>query len=154
MLLATDLLREEHRAVERRVDALLAAIAENTAIGERFRSASEAAITHYLREASFFETLRRYDAPLADKMMAQHGEALEIAEKMLRSPDDDAREAIYLARRFCAIAQHNIIEEERDVFPAANRCFGEAEQETLRRSLTGSPGHNAGLDQPTPHGPS
>ena len=40
-----------------------------------------------------------------------------------------------LARRFHAIAQHNIIEEERDVFPLADRCFTEPEQAQLLAAL-------------------
>jgi hypothetical protein len=36
---------------------------------------------------------------------------------------------VYLARRFLAIAQHNIIEEERDVFPLARRLFRTKEDE-------------------------
>jgi hypothetical protein len=35
----------------------------------------------------------------------------------------DEAEALRLVRRFHAMAQHNLIEEERDVFPVAARCF-------------------------------
>ena len=80
---------------------------------------------NYLREAQFLAALREHEPQLAAKIAAQHEEALEIAaqceESMAAGQDSDVRA---LARRFLAIAQHNIIEEERDVFPLAERCFG------------------------------
>ena len=55
---------------------------------------------------------------LAAKVRGQHNEALEIAahlEACLAA--SEAADVPYLGRRFLAIVQHNIIEEERDVFP-------------------------------------
>ncbi|MBS1857826.1 MAG: hypothetical protein JST11_20825 [Acidobacteria bacterium] len=59
---------------------------------------------------------------LAEKLRAQHDEALEIAGRLEESQAaGHSRDVDYLLRRFLAIAQHNMIEEERDVFPLARR---------------------------------
>ena len=61
---------------------------------------------------------RDFPTSLAAKLRAQHAEALEIAARLPESLSaGQTADAIYLARRFLAIVQHNIIEEERDVFP-------------------------------------
>ena len=81
-------------------------------------------VEHYAHEASLFHQLRPHSPSLTRKMQRQHEEVLELA-----SADDDAasrgqmEDALRLVRRFHALAQHNIIEEERDVFPVAARCF-------------------------------
>ena len=65
-----------------------------------------------------------HEPALGAKIAAQHAEASEIAARWEESAAaGHAADTRSLARRFCAIAQHNIIEEERDVFPLADRCF-------------------------------
>ena len=89
---------------------------------------------HYRREHPFLVILEQHVPKLAQKMKAQHEEALEMAARFEESLiEGHTRDALALARRFHAIAQHNIIEEERDVFPVADRCLSAAEQEALLR---------------------
>ena len=76
---------------------------------------------HNLREEEFLNRLQTHEPGLAAKLRAQHEEALELAAALEASAD--TRDVPYLARRFVAIIQHNIIEEERDVFPLAARIL-------------------------------
>lgn len=86
------------------------------------RELAELIARHYLTEERFLAALGAGDPKLAAKLRAQHDETSEIAGRLLESLDaGNAAEALYLSRRFVAIAQHNIIEEERDVFPLVER---------------------------------
>lgn len=109
---------EQHRAMEAALDELLAAIGGGADFAGAFRRAHRLAAEHYRAEDEFFaELAARLPGPAA-KMTAQHGEALEIAARLEEAlADGQTRDALALARRFHAIAQHNVIEEERDVFP-------------------------------------
>lgn len=69
---------------------------------------------HFALEAELWNRLAAYQPQLAAKMLAQHAEVLELS----RHGGD-----VPLVRRFQALAQHNIIEEERDVYPVVLRCF-------------------------------
>ena len=116
--MCTRTFREEHRDIEVRLDDLGAALGSRADWVEQFRAAYAAATSHYEREDVFFRSLlRQLPGPL-NKMLAQHAEAIEIA---LHIEDlvgiGHMSDAVALTRRFHAIAQHNIIEEERDVFP-------------------------------------
>jgi len=63
-------------------------------------------------------------------LKAQHEEASEISARLEESlAAGEATDVAYLARRFLAIARHNMIEEERDVFPLAERCFSAEKDE-------------------------
>jgi len=89
------------------------------------RQLTELMARHYLTEERFLAALGARDPKLAAKLRAQHDEALELGERLIESLEaGDAAEAVYLSRRFLAIAQHNMIEEERDVFPLAERISG------------------------------
>jgi hypothetical protein len=100
------------------LEPLAASVAAGSIDAEAFRAAQRSCIAHYQHEESFVERLSAHDAALAAKLRGQHTEALELAERLEEAlAADHARDAIYLARRFLAIVQHNIIEEERDVFP-------------------------------------
>jgi hypothetical protein len=91
---------------------------------ELFREAARLAAEHYRAEESFLRALAEYEPTLAVKLAAQHAEVLEIAVGLEESvAAGQTSDALRLARRFQALAQHNIIEEERDVFPVAARCF-------------------------------
>jgi hypothetical protein len=119
-------LRGEHAYVESRLDRLDAAIREGAAgMTRAMRSAASAALAHYDAETMFLDTLsRRLPGPAA-KAAAQHEEAREIAHAFEDALEaGHAADAEALARRFLAIAQHNIIEEERDLFPLAARLPG------------------------------
>jgi hypothetical protein len=119
-------LRADHARLELRLDELLAAIRPGAEdLAAIFRAAAEAAGAHYRKEEEFLDRLARAAPSVAGKMKAQHAEAREIAagfEEALAA--GHAADALALARRFHAIAQHNIIEEERDVFPLAERLGG------------------------------
>ena len=68
--------------------------------------------------------MRPHAPHLAAKVAAQHDEVMEIAGHLATAlAGSDEAEALRLVRRFHAMAQHNLIEEERDVFPVAARCF-------------------------------
>ncbi|MEO8370403.1 MAG: hemerythrin domain-containing protein [Candidatus Solibacter sp.] len=109
----------EHRAIEAALDALSDGIASGAIDVDAVRRVHRLCAAHYEREEEF---LGRLSAPLAAKLRAQHDEALEIAARLEEAVmAGETRDAIYLARRLVAIAQHNIIEEERDVFPCAER---------------------------------
>jgi hypothetical protein len=100
------------------LDDLVEALGSRAEWVEQFRAAYVAATNHYEREDEFFRSLLRQLPGPIDKMLAQHAEAIEIAlhiEDLLTI--GHVSDAMALTRRFRAIAQHNIIEEERDVFP-------------------------------------
>ncbi len=121
---ATASLVEEHRALEVDLDRL----AEATAAGDPvapFRALAPEVAEHYRAEEPLLAKLARSYPVLAGKILAQHAEAGEIAARLEEAiAADDRRDILALARRFHAIVQHNLIEEERDVFPLADRCSG------------------------------
>ncbi len=84
---------------------------------EHFAGAARLAAAHYqFEEAGLFSALRDAYPRMVEKMIAQHRESREIAEALESCHPQDR---LYLYRRFWAITQHNIIEEERDFFPLA-----------------------------------
>ena len=103
-----------------------------------FRAIARLVVAHYRKEALLLAKLSSIYPVLASKISSQHAEACEIASRLEEAiSEGNSRDILSLARRFHAIVQHNIIEEERDVFPLADRCFSAAEQEELLRELTG-----------------
>ena len=136
----TSRLREDHRVLDSRLDALSTAIAHGDGIAESLALASELAHRHYRREQPFLDRLAMYEPALAGKLRAQHEEASEMASRFGEAlAAGQTRDTLALARRFHAMAQHNIIEEERDVFPLADRCFTAEEQEELLAALASVP---------------
>ena len=118
----TEASRQQHRAMEQHLDDLLSAIEASADFLESFRKAYGLAAEHYHAEEELLAEIARREAALAEKMAAQHAEALEMAACLEEAvAAGQASDALRLARRFHAIAQHNIIEEERDVFPLAER---------------------------------
>jgi len=118
----TEASRRQHRAIEQHLDNLLSAIEGNAGFLESFRKAHSLAAEHYRAEEELLREVARHDGALAEKMAAQHAEALEMAAGLEEAvAAGQAGDALRLARRFHAIAQHNIIEEERDVFPLAEQ---------------------------------
>jgi hypothetical protein len=93
-------LMEEHRAIEAALDSL--------------PLLKELLVAHYRNEEEFLKQLAVHEPAMAAKLRSQHEEALEIAGHLEDPQDADAD---YLRKRLVAIVQHNIIEEERDVFP-------------------------------------
>jgi hypothetical protein len=108
--------------MERHLDDLLSAIETNAGFLESFRKAHSLAAEHYRAEEELLREIAWHEAAVAEKMAAQHAEALEMAAGLEEAvAAGQAGDALRLARRFHAIAQHNLIEEERDVFPLAER---------------------------------
>jgi len=108
----------EHREIEAAVERLAASVASGVVDADAFRHVHRLCARHYAREETFLVRLAARDAALADKLRGQHEEALEIAASMVEVlARGETRDGMYLARRLVAITQHNIIEEERDVFP-------------------------------------
>jgi hypothetical protein len=140
MRTATERLQVEHRELEERLDALGAAIGSGAGIAEKLREAAESAHRHYRREQPFLDCLEGHEPALARKLYNQHQEAIEIAARFDEAlADGQTRDMLALARRFHAIAEHNIIEQERDVFPLADRCFSAAEQQELLARMAAEP---------------
>ena len=108
----------QHRNLEVKLDELLLTLKSPTAVIDCFRAAYAAAADHYVAEDHFFRGLLPQFPEALNKMIQQHSEALEIAAHAEDSLNlGQTSDALHLIRRFHAIAQHNIIEEERDVFP-------------------------------------
>ncbi len=112
--------------MEEHLDSLLAVLAlpggslsELRTAFERARTAAEA---HYKAEEEVFRELGPGFAAFTAKLEDQHRTALELAGAALEALDrSQPGDAVRLARRFHAIAQHNVIEEERDLFPLLER---------------------------------
>lgn len=104
---------DDHRRVEPLLERLI-----HHFTPEAFRAAHAALTEHYVRECGLLALLATLEPELAAKMETQHAEVEEIARELLRSLDSGpASDVEYLTRRFCALALHNIGEEERDVYP-------------------------------------
>ena len=114
----------DHRSIEAALDRFGESLASRRLDTALFEEIREAIAEHYRREEQFLARLQAHEPALAAKLQAQHEEVLEIAAGLEEAlTTGDPGDIGYLARRFLAIAQHNMIEEERDVFPLAERCF-------------------------------
>ena len=114
-------LAEEHRGIEAALDCLAESVAAAAIDVDAFRRVYELCARHYQREEGFLVWLGAGDVALAAKLRGQHEEALELAARLEEALlAGDLADGLYLVRRFLAIAQHNMIEEERDVFPLAS----------------------------------
>ena len=128
MVSATDLLREDHRRIEVPLDALEAALQAREPVAGCLAEVAEAVERHAVREARFWELLRRHAPAMAAKLADQHAQEREALGYFADAGDGDQ---LRLARRYLALVEHNLIEEERDVFPLADRCFTPEEQAEL-----------------------
>ena len=119
-----DLLKSQHRALETHLDALIEAVNANTDYLAILTRTEELLDEHYAAEKPLLEKLKKHSPKLAAKMMAQHNEVLEIGGHLDNAIDRlQVEDALRLVKRFHALAQHNIIEEERVMFQAAARDF-------------------------------
>jgi|ERR1051326_1657591 hypothetical protein len=122
MDVSTHSLVEEHREIEAVLDCLAKSVADGAMDLAAFRRVHDLCVRHYEREEAFLIWLGASDIALAEKLRGQHDEALELAARLEEAVlAGDIADGVYLVRRFLAIAQHNMIEEERDVFPLATR---------------------------------
>jgi hypothetical protein len=119
MSVIAELVRE-HREIDGPLDLLDESLAAGSIDLPCFRRVTALAAHHYGREAAFLGVLETHQPAVAAKLAAQHAEALELAAHVEDSlAANQAVDAFHLARRFLAIVRHNMIEEERDVFPLA-----------------------------------
>ena len=124
---STGIARAEHRGLEVCLDRLAGALSAGVAEAAQaaFFEAWRAGLAHYdHEERTLFAALEPDFPALAAKMRGQHEEARELAGHLDNRELPEA-EWMALARRFLAIAQHNIIEEERDLFALAERAAGQ-----------------------------
>jgi len=118
VVLSIQSLTDEHRQIEAALDSFAGSIGFGTINIEAFRCVHELCVRHYEHETVLLVRLGDRDASLAAKLEGQHNEVLEIAYHLLEAETrGQTADTLYLARRFLAIARHNMIEEERDVFP-------------------------------------
>lgn len=111
-------LTAEHRDIEAVLERFSASLASGAIDTDAFQIARQMCLRHYDHEEGLLLRLGARDSRLAAKLRAQHDEALEIAAAMAEIlPAARSGDALYLGRRFLAIVSHNMIEEERDVFP-------------------------------------
>jgi hypothetical protein len=128
----TAILREDHRPIEVLLDALEAALKRGEPVAGHLARLAEAVERHALREAPFWELLGRHAPAIAAKLADQHAQEKEALGYFA---DANSGDQLRLARRYHALVEHNLIEEERDVFPLADRCFTPQEQEELLAGL-------------------
>lgn len=79
---------------------------------------------HYAAERPLLREIEKHSSRIAAKIATQHAEVLEIGAHLdgaLAGGRDD--DALRLVRRFHAMARHNMIEEERVVFPLSGKWF-------------------------------
>jgi hypothetical protein len=115
----------EHHAIEAGLDRLSESMHSGNLAAEAVRDLVESIARHYANEETFLTILEACDRKLAAKLRAQHEETAEIGAQLLESLETrNAADSLSLSRRFVAIAQHNMIEEERDIFPLAERIRG------------------------------
>jgi hypothetical protein len=101
---------EAHRAIEAALDRLPAV--SDPAFPAEFDRVFEFVVSHYWSEDA------AHPDPRFAKMREQHREVEELGTETLRSLEAGQMEdAARLRLRFLALARHNMIEEERDVFP-------------------------------------
>ncbi|HEU0140829.1 MAG: hemerythrin domain-containing protein [Bryobacteraceae bacterium] len=123
---------EQHRRMEVSLDALLALLGctpqARTELKSRFQDAVSIALAHYdFEDRGLFDSLRGEMPAFIAKLKAQHDEVRELSQavtQLLHAGAMEERERsdlLLLCRRFVAMAQHNIIEEERDFFPLLAR---------------------------------
>ena len=114
-------LANEHRPLEAALDRLGQTVLAGHIDTELLDSVGEALSRHYAHEEEFLSALDPQEPALAAKLRAQHQEVLELSTQLHASlQSGNAYDVSYLSRRFLAMAQHNMIEEERDVFPLAD----------------------------------
>jgi hypothetical protein len=102
--------RQAHRVIEEALDRLPAV--SDPAFPAGFDRVFQCVLSHYSSEEA------AYPGPRFAKMREQHREVEELGTEAMRSLEaGQLRDAARLLLRFLALARHNMIEEERDVFP-------------------------------------
>lgn len=136
----------EHRRIEEALDALIEALRDGDALAalELFRAGWRRAEPHLeAEEQVLFPALRAGFGKLVAKMEEQHAQVREAATALEAA---GAADFIALGKRFHALLQHHLIEEERDLIALAGRFLeGRSERElieALERYSEVNPGGN------------
>jgi hemerythrin-like domain-containing protein len=144
---ATGLIQEQHRTIENWLDHLAGVLAGWTndplpLLRPLLRDIWPIIRAHYQNEeAVLFRALRRDLPDVVGKMEQQHAYAAELItslEALLQIPQPTVRELHdirNIANHFQAIAQHNIIEEQRELLRLADQLLSRTEQEGLYLQL-------------------
>jgi hemerythrin-like domain-containing protein len=146
---ACDHLRQDHRAIEERLDALLAALLDLgperiPAIQATVRDLQRLAALHFREEEEiFYPKLRPVAAELLDRLDLQHEEVRELeyhlAELLSGLPETlEARwlnELRSLGIEFHDRIQHHIVDEENQLFRLAADRLTREEQEGLAKTM-------------------
>ena len=91
---------------------------------ERLSNTLRRAEAHYDFEDHWFFAWESYAPELIRKMLDQHHQCRELMRLIAEELEtEDRRELDQFIRRFQAISQHNLIEEERDLFPILERAL-------------------------------
>jgi hemerythrin-like domain-containing protein len=136
----------EHRRIEEALDALIEALraGDAAAVLERFRAAWRLAKPHLeAEERILFAALRPGFERLVPKMEDQHAQVREAAGAFEVAAGAGSADLFPLGRRFHALLQHHLIEEERDLVALAGRSLEAPLQlelvEALSRGGEGDP---------------
>lgn len=118
-----DYIGGEHRRIEEALEALTEALREGDAAAlERFRAVWRLAEPHLrAEEGALFPALRPGFERLVLKMEDQHAQVREAATAFEVAAGSGSADLFPLGRRFHALLQHHLIEEERDLVALAGR---------------------------------
>lgn len=138
----------KHRRIEEALDALIEALhgGDAPAALERFRAAWRWAEPHLeAEEQVLFPAVRAGFGKLVAKMEEQHAQVRELAAA-LEQAGADAADFLPLGRRFHALLQHHLIEEERDLVTLAGRFLEAPIERELVEALERDSEVNPGQD--------
>jgi hemerythrin-like domain-containing protein len=146
---ACENLRKDHRAIEERLDILLAALLHLTPelipeIQATVRELQNLAAIHFEKEETiFYPKLRPLLSDLLDRMDLQHEEVRELerhlAELLAEPPQTPEsrwlNELRSIGIEFHDRIQHHIVDEEDQLFRLAEDRLTAEEQESLARAM-------------------
>ena len=150
---ACDHLRRDHRAIEDRLDTLLAALLNLTSeripeIQAIVRQVQDLAALHFAKEEQiFYPKLRPIAAELLASLDLQHEEVRELERHVAElladpPPSPDSRwlnELRNFGIEFHDRIQHHIVDEEDHLFRLAGERLSREDQESLARDMEGMP---------------
>lgn len=153
---ACESLRKNHRAIEERLDALLAAILHLTPelipnIQATVRDLQDLAAVHFQKEETiFYPKLRPLLADLLDSMDRQHEEVRELERHLaeLLSEPPQTPESRWLNElrsfgiEFHDRIQHHIVDEEDQLLRVAEELLTTDEQDSLAKAMEAAGGRD------------
>ena len=149
LALACEHLRKDHRAIEQRLDILLAALLRLTPevipeIQATMRDLQDLAAIHFEKEEKiFYPKLRPVASGLLDRLDLQHEEVRELERHLaqLLAAPPQAPEARWLSElrsigiEFHDRMQHHIVDEEDQLLRVADDRLTTDEQESLAKAM-------------------